>query len=171
MILVRARDESRRRGLIWMWYSEVSSAQLTSSCVGEEVLQRKTLLACFLKRWEGENGLHFWKGRKASPPPPSPLQQDCLGKGKWCLAGCTAGVVALEKTCFLLNASCQVRESKYWKGTAANSWLGIAACWRLPHTWFLQPLYSAVIPALPVFTSCRETKVSSIDYSDRVKNS
>lgn len=44
---MRARDESRRRGLIRMWYREVGSAQLTSSCVGEEVLQRKTYLLAF----------------------------------------------------------------------------------------------------------------------------
>lgn len=105
---------------------------------GRRGVTKKNLLACFLKRWEEENWLSFWKCRKASPPP-SPLRQDRLGKGKWCLAGCTAGVVALEKTCFLLNAFCQVRESKSSKRTAASSWLETAACQWLPHIWLLHP--------------------------------
>lgn len=95
--------------------------------------------ACLLSEEMGRRKLtQFLKGQK-SVAPPSPLQPDHLGKGKRCLAGCTVGVVALEKTCFLLNAFCQVRDSKYSKRTAASSWLRIAACRWLPHIWLLHP--------------------------------
>lgn len=61
---------------------------------GKRGVMKKNLLACFLKRWEEENQLSFWKGRRASTPIPTPA--GLPGKGEvvfgwlcrgWCCFG------------------------------------------------------------------------------------
>lgn len=52
---------------------------------GKRGVTNKNLLACFLQRWEEENGekkINSVSERVGKHPLPCLLRQDCLGKGK-----------------------------------------------------------------------------------------
>lgn len=59
---------------------EVGSTQLTSSWMGKEVLRRKMCLPALWR--DGEKEINSVSERVGKHPPPSPLRQDSLGKGK-----------------------------------------------------------------------------------------
>lgn len=134
---------------------------------GKRGVMNKNLLACFLQRWEEENGekkINSVSERVGKHPLPCLLRQDCLGKGKEWFAGCVvSGGVVLEKknlVSFLL-LPCQVRERKYSKRTAASQ-LYMASAHQYSAILFLHCLSSL---------HAGKAKVASISYSNKVKNS
>lgn len=127
-------------------------------------------LTCSPKRLEEENGLILCNGRKALPPS---SRSDLLGKRKWCLAGCTAGVVALEKFAFFWMApdrSGRANIQKTLLQAAGSGLLSVVYVVWLPR---IRPL----CPDTPQLCSCTvcmavgKTKVSPTACCDGVRNS
>lgn len=139
---------------IWMWYREVGSTQVTSSCMGKEALQRKTCLLAFW--WDGNKRINsvYERLEKHHPLPRSPFWQDCLGKEKWCLAGCTAGCsfgkILLSFECLLPGQGEQILGQDCCKQLGQSCCLSMTSLHLAP-----VPQYSPVL-SLHCLSSCRE---------------
>lgn len=136
----------------------------------KEVLKKKNA-RLFSEEMGRRKSTQFLKEYK-SVAPPSPLCQDRLGKGKWCLAGCTAGGVALEKNLLFLERLLpgqgeQTFKKDFCKQLAQDCCLSMASSHLAP-----APQCSPVLTLHYLSTlHAGKSKAASIDYSNRAKNS
>lgn len=100
---------------------------------GRRCVTKKNLLACFLKRWEGENRLHFWKGRKASPPHPH-SSRTAWGRGSDVWLVVQRVLLLWKKLAFFWTPPARSGRANIEKGLLQTAGLGL-----LPVDGFLTP--------------------------------